>query len=757
MECAAVRTWERPILKLQHNANSKAEVSAYLRHPDSHVLAPARLRITRGGIYLRRIGHPDASVPTRARGWAQVPWWSVIGFSADDTCRTPDGTEQQVLELVTDAGTLSIVTRAVAVSVVFAAVERHAARWRWSRTTPVASLLRSSTIATVAVALAARRISHRARLVLRRNGSGHTEGAGGWWNGPEEGPARRLIPVFAGAGCLLLMIVGLVAIQHDPSSGAAAKAVAAPPGVGVITPEMDSVGGGVKSVTPPTVNLPAATSPPAPAPPSLAGAAPLRSHEVFGFAPYWTLGQSSGYDLAGLTTLAYFSIGVNANGTLDESGSGWDGYQSADLAALITRAHAAGDRVVLTVNDFDQGSLDALTSSPTAPATLSAALLSAIEAKNMDGVNLDFEGDGSADQVGLTRLVTAVSAAVHGANPHYQVTMDTYASSAADPGGFYNIPALSPAVDAFFVMEYSLNYASAPEPNSPLTSTMFSDLTTAEQYSSATSPSKVILGVPFYGYDWATTDGTLGAQATSGASVLTYGQVVASGHPMYWDPITDTAWTSYQEAGQWHESFFEDPTSLYMEAQLADSFHLGGLGIWALGMDGNDPSMVAALDGFAPAQKDTLAGPTSTPPSNSTAPTTAAPTTTAAPPAPTTTAAPPAATTTAPPTTTTTTTVPPTTTTTTTAAPPEFSGTFGGQSVVLVLVQSGALAGEGPGTPAAQVTDVTTTNPQYSCLDGTSIPAYSYLDRVGTLYAEAAQSEGQCKDLTLVIEAPRSG
>jgi len=61
---------------------------------------------------------------------------------------------------------------------------------------------------------------------------------------------------------------------------------------------MDSVGGGVKSVTPPTVNLPAATSPPAPAPPSLAGAAPLRSHEVFGFAPYWTLGQSSGYDLA---------------------------------------------------------------------------------------------------------------------------------------------------------------------------------------------------------------------------------------------------------------------------------------------------------------------------------------------------------------------------------------------------------------------------------------------------------------------------
>ena len=63
---------------------------------------------------------------------------------------------------------------------------------------------------------------------------------------------------------------------------------------------------------------------------------------------------------------------MNANGTLDESGPGWDGFQSQDLADLITRAHAAGERVVLTVTDFGQSSLDALTSSPTAPATLSA-------------------------------------------------------------------------------------------------------------------------------------------------------------------------------------------------------------------------------------------------------------------------------------------------------------------------------------------------------------------------------------------------
>jgi len=121
------------------------------------------------------------------------------------------------------------------------------------------------------------------------------------------------------------MIVGLVAIQHDPSSGLQPRRWPTA-GRGGHHARDGLCGWRVKSVTPPTVNLPAATSPPAPAPPSLAGAARCAATRSSGLAPYWTLGQSSGYDLAGLTTLAYFSIGVNANGTLDESGSGWDGY-----------------------------------------------------------------------------------------------------------------------------------------------------------------------------------------------------------------------------------------------------------------------------------------------------------------------------------------------------------------------------------------------------------------------------------------------
>ena len=100
---------------------------------------------------------------------------------------------------------------------------------------------------------------------------------------------------------------------------------------------------------------------------------------------------------------------ANGDGTLDQSGPGWNGYESQDLANLVTRSHAAGDRVVLTVTCFSQSALDQITSDPTAAAQLSSSLIAAVSAKNLDGVNFDFEGQGSADRKGLTSLITQVS------------------------------------------------------------------------------------------------------------------------------------------------------------------------------------------------------------------------------------------------------------------------------------------------------------------------------------------------------------
>ena len=417
---------------------------------------------------------------------------------------------------------------------------------------------------------------------------------------PRHGLGRRRIGPAAVALVALILLAGSTSSSFGSFAGGASRHRGAP-----------ARGNGAQAAeTHPVVDLPAATATPAPAPPSLAASPALQPHEIFGYAPYWTLPQSAGFDVKDLTTLAYFSVDANGDGTLDESGSGWNGYESQDLANLVTRSHAAGDRVVLTVTCFSQAALDAITSDPNAGARLSAALVAAVSAKNLDGVNFDFEGEGSGDRRGLTALITQVSSALHAADSHWQVTMATYASAAGDSAGFYDVAALAPALDGFFVMAYDMNDRVTPSATAPLTGGGFNDTQALQQFTAVMPPQKVILGVPFYGYDWPTTDGTRTAQPTGGESPLSDGVIAASGHPTYWDPATQTPWTSYQVGSQWHETFFDDPTSLALKAQLANAFHIGGMGIWALGMDGNDPAMLAALLGNAPAVKNYQTGPT---------------------------------------------------------------------------------------------------------------------------------------------------
>ena len=417
---------------------------------------------------------------------------------------------------------------------------------------------------------------------------------------PRRPVPRRLAAVIGVAAVVILLVIGVAAVVLDPGtpSGRQGAASAAP-----VSGNRSHLG------LHPSARLPIATSAPAPVPASVAAAPAVQSHEVFGYAPYWTLPKSTGFDVKDMTTLAYFSVDANANGTLDQSGPGWNGYQSQVLVDLVNRAHAAGDRVVLTVTCFDQRTLDQVTSDPNAPTRLAAGLIAAVQAKSLDGVNFDFEGVGSGDRAGLSNLVTKVSAALHATDPHWQVTIAAYASAAGDPRGFTDVAAVAPAVDAFFVMAYDMNSKSQPSPTSPLFGPAFSDVRALEEFCKVVPPSKVIMGLPYYGYDWPTTDGSPTATATGPVAPLTDAVIAAGNHLTYWDPVTDTPWTAYQVGTQWHKTYFDDPTSLALKAQLANFFHIAGVGIWALGMDGNNPAMLAALLGNAPVAKDALTGP----------------------------------------------------------------------------------------------------------------------------------------------------
>lgn len=322
---------------------------------------------------------------------------------------------------------------------------------------------------------------------------------------------------------------------------------------------------------------------------------PVRPHEVFGFAPYWTLDAAPGFDLHSITTVAYFGVDVNPDGTVLQSGDGWTGYQSQQLVDLITAAHADGDRVVLTAENFDQSQLHQLVRDPQAPTRLAGALSSLLQQKSLDGVNLDFEGTDGGDRALYTAFASSVAHQLKQANPKWQLTVDTYGGSAGDSSGYMDVPDLAAAFDALFVMAYDMYSSDHASPNASLGE----DLTTLANYTTVIPASKVILGLPYYGYDFPTADGNPFSKATGAPSPITYGQMEQKSLTVYWDKADATPWAAYKDGSQWHEIYFDNPTSLSMKARAADEYGVSNVGIWALGFDGNDPAMLAAVHGVS--------------------------------------------------------------------------------------------------------------------------------------------------------------
>src|ERR1700682_398014 len=352
------------------------------------------------------------------------------------------------------------------------------------------------------------------------------------------------------------------------------------------------------------------------------------TREVFAFAPYWALSANDQtnwkYNL--LSTLAYFGISVNVDGSFNTSDSSWAGWNSQNLVDMINRAHTAGDRVVVVIKATSTATANAIVSSETSRQAAITNTISAISAKGLDGVNVDFEGSfpspstTCAEQAGITTFMNELSTRVHQQWPNAMVSMDTYSGSASWDQGFFNITALEPYVDAFFIMAYDMVFSNMPGqagPQAPMTGWTYNDTLSVSQYLSKSPASKIILGVPYYGYTWsvgsnpAARPGAYAAAGSGGANSRTYadiGACFASGPNSlgtYWDTNGQSPWALWWSPatsdpcqgnyGAWRELYYDDATSLGIKYDLVNANNLRGTGMWALGYDGNAPELWSVL------------------------------------------------------------------------------------------------------------------------------------------------------------------
>ncbi len=358
--------------------------------------------------------------------------------------------------------------------------------------------------------------------------------------------------------------------------------------------------------------------------------------EVFAFAPYWALGQNANWNYSLMSTIAYFGLDLYADGTfVKTANNGWNGWSSTNLIKTRDQAHLAGARLVLVIKAFDNATICSITStSPTSNAAQTAitSTIAEIQAKNVDGVNVDFEGsnttcpNGQMLQSELTSFMGKLSSQVHQQVPGSFVTIDTYSGSASWDSGEFNIGALAPAVDAMFDMAYDMESANMRDangvnhagPTAPLNGPWtYNDTLSVTQYLTKAPASKVILGVPYYGGKWSTVDNQPYSTTTSGRTAEPYSTVggdfaCAANNPngqlkQDWDGTASTPWASWLSPATspdptncpayntWRELYYDNAQSLGYKYDLVNRSNLRGTGMWALGYDGNAPELWQAL------------------------------------------------------------------------------------------------------------------------------------------------------------------
>lgn len=220
-----------------------------------------------------------------------------------------------------------------------------------------------------------------------------------------------------------------------------------------------------------------------------------------------------------------------------------------------------------------------------------------------DGVNVDIEDPvDEQDAPALTSLIANLSSYFHEKNPYYQITYDVAWSPNCIDKRCYDYVGLSKATDFLVMMDYDMRsqifgpcVASANSPPNLVLQGL------ANFTKLGISPDKLVLGLPWYGYDYPcvslSSDGTTcsieevpfrGVNCSDAAGTEKNYYVLMSllqnnaTTPSQWSDTLQSPWFNYKNSDtqQIHQVWYDNAESLKIKTGLAKEASLRGVSMW---------------------------------------------------------------------------------------------------------------------------------------------------------------------------------
>jgi spore germination protein len=325
---------------------------------------------------------------------------------------------------------------------------------------------------------------------------------------------------------------------------------------------------------------------------------PARHTLVVASMPYWNMQHDTGivlHNRGSVNEVSPWIYGLSASGAIEPQ---YDRQQAAAVQTDLSSLHAAHLAIVPSIANVSGGSWDyqaaaRVLHSPALARQQISAIVSLTERQKYAGIDLDYEELHPGDRQAFTQFVTELAAALHAHGKILSVAVFPQlagpTSSASSTAQDY--AALGKAADQVRIMGYNDHGAnSGPGATAPI-----GWVRSVLHYATSQMPaSKVVLGIPLYGYNWP--DGKAPAQTISWLQALRLSRqhdATAS-----YDKSSQAPHFTYSASGRTHTVWFENAESSKAKFEAVQGDGVAGVYLWMYGYE--DPGTWPALKGTLP-------------------------------------------------------------------------------------------------------------------------------------------------------------
>lgn len=326
----------------------------------------------------------------------------------------------------------------------------------------------------------------------------------------------------------------------------------------------------------------------------------LKEHQVIGFLPYWLIDKADKDYSKYLTTQTYFGLTVTGDGSIQkytnpgEAEPGWYALISGKYLPSSTLKNS------LLIFSGNPETINQLIADPVTNAnTLMAEINPIIQQYNFTDLNLDLENVLPASPSAQQNFTAFVKTVKNSLSPNVTLTLDASPTDLIKDR-LINLKQVEPYIDYVVLMTYDYHFSGSlvTGPVAPVGGAgAYSefDTETGIQKALAVIPeSKIILGIPLYGYEWETITPNPRAAVVPGSGIVASNRRIENFLAQCAScsaQIETAAQEQYliyldQAINTYHQFFYPEAKATQAKINLANQYHLGGLAFWALGYDG---------------------------------------------------------------------------------------------------------------------------------------------------------------------------